>query len=126
MKYIFLFLILALLVWGFTGLNAKETIVITTLGFSLGIVSTAFFAVMAVTLLMAAIFVTQEVPTYVLALGTQIIPFFLWHVIFSIVPDAKMFTIFGVNIWNMGIYIMYGVTVLIAVYATSIAFSRRA
>ena len=126
MKIIFLFVIVALLIWGFTGLDTRETIVITTLGFSVGIVTAAFFAVIAVTLLMAAIFVTEEVPTYILALGTQIIPFFFWHVAFSIVPDAKLYTVFGVNIWSMGTYIMYGVTVLIAVYAASTVCLRRA
>lgn len=125
MKYILLFAVIAVLVWGVTGLTAKETIVFTALGFGVSVVGAAFIFMILLVFILVMMFASGELGILAKFVGTQLFTVAMWNLAFGIVPDGKTFSVLGLNIWQVGSYLLYGMTVLIAVYATAVAFTEK-
>lgn len=125
MKYILLFAVIAVLVWGVTGLTAKETIVFTALGFGVSVVGAAFILMIILAFILVMVCASEEQGVLAKFVGTQLFTVAMWNLAFGVVPDGKTFSVLGLNIWQVGSYLLYGMTVLIAVYATAVAFTEK-
>ncbi len=60
MKFILMFFILAILIWGFTGLTFKDAILFTSVGLSISVVALSALLVVALTFVMAAMYAAHE------------------------------------------------------------------
>ncbi|AIX52508.1 TPA: hypothetical protein HMV82_19605 [Escherichia coli] len=125
MKFILLFFILVILIWGFTGLAFKEAIIFTSVGLSISVVALSALLVVVLTFVMAAMYATQELGALGKMIIAQVVLTGLWNLAFSIIPDGKLLSFFGVNIWQSGSYLVYFMAVLIAVFATFVAFQKQ-
>ncbi|EHE3167754.1 hypothetical protein JND74_002441 [Salmonella enterica] len=125
MKFILIFFILVILIWGFTGLAFKDAIMFTSVGLSISVVALSAFLVVVLTFVMAAMYAAQELGELGKMIIAQIILVGFWNLIFSIIPDAKFISFFGVNVWQSGSYLTYFMAMLVAVFAVHIAFQKQ-
>ncbi|EAN4326969.1 hypothetical protein EG703_04985 [Salmonella enterica] len=125
MKFILIFFILVILIWGFTGLAFKDAIMFTSVGLSISVVALSAFLVVVLTFVMAAMYAAQELGALGKMIIAQIILVGFWNLIFSIIPDAKFISFFGVNVWQSGSYLTYFMAMLVAVFAVHIAFQKQ-
>ncbi|EIR0277834.1 hypothetical protein LI811_002067 [Salmonella enterica] len=125
MKFILIFFILVILIWGFTGLSFKDAIMFTSVGLSISVVALSAFLVVVLTFVMAAMYAAQELGALGKMIIAQIILVGFWNLIFSIIPDAKFISFFGVNVWQSGSYLTYFMAMLVAVFAVHIAFQKQ-
>ncbi|MEQ0006739.1 hypothetical protein ABLU95_10955 [Klebsiella sp. GG_Kp146] len=115
-KIMLLFAVVTLLVYGFSGLTGKESVVFTFLGFGFSAVIGAFILIMIVLLIALYLFASSSVSIYPKILFLEGTLFGWWYFVFNfIMPDGKSLTLLGVNIYNLGSYILYGMTVLIGI-----------
>ncbi|HHN6681662.1 TPA: hypothetical protein ACROWN_005086, partial [Escherichia coli] len=56
---------------------------------------------------------------------SQVVLVGFWNLIFSVIPDGKLISFFGVNVWQSGSYLVYFMTVLVAVFAAYIALQKQ-
>ncbi|EIV1877173.1 hypothetical protein L7E84_003591 [Salmonella enterica] len=125
MKFILIFFILVILIWGFTGLSFKDAIMFTSVGLSISVVALSAFLVVVLTFVMAAMYAAQELGALGKVIIAQIVLVGFWNLIFSIIPDAKFISFFGVNVWQSGSYLTYFMAMLVAVFAVHIAFQKQ-
>ncbi|EFR0234847.1 hypothetical protein DL738_11860 [Escherichia coli] len=125
MKFILIFFILVILIWGFTGLAFKDAIMFTSVGLSISVVALSAFLVVVLTFVMAAMYAAQELGALGKVIIAQIVLVGFWNLIFSIIPDAKFISFFGVNVWQSGSYLTYFMAMLVAVFAVHIAFQKQ-
>ncbi|EDC3150222.1 hypothetical protein KGN64_003309 [Salmonella enterica] len=125
MKFILIFFILVILIWGFTGLAFKDAIMFTSVGLSISVVALSAFLVVVLSFVMAAMYAAQELGALGKMIIAQIILVGFWDLIFSIIPDAKFISFFGVNVWQSGSYLTYFMAMLVAVFAVHIAFQKQ-
>lgn len=86
----FFFIIMALLVYGVTGLTAKESIVFTAFGFGISAILCSFIGIMVVLVVTMCLFAFEELGALPRLFGAQIILIALWNLIFTVVlPDEK-------------------------------------
>ncbi len=87
---------MALLVYGVTGLTAKESIVFTAFGFGISAILCSFIGIMVVLVVTMCLFAFEELGALPRLFGAQIILIALWNLIFTVVlPDEKARTILG-------------------------------
>ncbi|ENR9964042.1 hypothetical protein ACEXTD_003026 [Salmonella enterica] len=125
MKFILMFLILVILIWGFTGLAFKDAIMFTSVGLSISVVALSALLVVVLTFVMAAMYAAHELGALGKMIIAQVVLVGFWNLIFSMIPDGKLISFFGVNVWQSGSYLFYFMTVLVAVYAACIAFQKQ-
>lgn len=124
-KIMLLFVVVTLLVYGFSGLSGKESVVFTSLGFGFSAVIGAFILIMIVLLVALYLFASSSISIYPKMLFMEGMLFGWWHFVFNfIIPDAKSLTLLGVSIYNLGSYILYGMTVLIGIGIVMLMFPR--
>lgn len=125
MKFILLFFILVILIWGFTGLAFKDAIMFTSVGLSISVVALSALLVVILTFVMAAMYAAQELGALGKMIIAQVVLIGFWNLIFSIIPDGKLISLFGINVWQSGSYLGYFMAVLVAVFAVCIAFQKQ-
>lgn len=125
MKFILMFFILAILIWGFTGLTFKDAILFTSVGLSISVVALSALLVVALTFVMAAMYAAHELGALGKMIISQVVLVGFWNLIFSVIPDGKLISFFGVNVWQSGSYLVYFMTVLVAVFAAYISLQKQ-
>lgn len=121
MKFILMFFILVILIWGFTGLAFKDTIMFTSVGLSISVVALSALIVVVLT----AMYAVLQMGALGKMIIAQIVLVGLWNLVFSIIPNGKLISFFGVNVWHAGSYLICLMTVLVAVFAACIAFRKQ-
>ena len=115
-KLIILFAVVALLVYGFSGLSGKDSVAFTFLSFGFSAVIAAFFWIMIVLLVALYLFASSSISIYPKMLFLEGTLFGWWYFVFNfLIPDGQSLTLLGVNIYNLGGYFIYGTTVLIGI-----------
>ncbi|EOT5430136.1 hypothetical protein ACNRPI_005687 [Klebsiella pneumoniae] len=124
-KILLLLLVVSLLVYGFTSFTGKESIAIAVLGFGLSAVIISFVGIMIVLLVALYLFSSSSISIYPKMLFMEGLLLGWWHFLFNvIIPDGNSLTLLGVNIYNLGSYILYGMTVLIGIGIVMMMFQR--
>ncbi|EMZ3528320.1 TPA: hypothetical protein ACJ14E_004147 [Klebsiella pneumoniae] len=119
------FIIMVLLVYGATGLNAKESIVFAAFGFGISAILCSFVGIMVVLVLTMCLFAFEELGALPRLFGAQIILIALWNLIFTVVlPDEKARTILGFDLYNISSYLLYGMTVLLGIGSVAMLFNK--
>lgn len=80
---------MALLVYGVTGLTAKESIVFTAFGFGISAILCSFIGIMVVLVVTMCLFAFEELGALPRLFGAQIILIALWNLIFTVVCRMK-------------------------------------
>ena len=118
------FIIMVLLVYGVTGLTAKESIVFTAFGFGISAILCSFVGIMVLVVTMC-LFAFEELGALPRLFGAQIILIALWNLIFTVVlPDEKARTILGFDLYNISSYLLYGMTVLLGIGSVAMLFNK--
>lgn len=124
-KFTLLFALISVLVYGFTDFTGKESIAITALGFGFSAVMASFAGVMIILLVALFLFSSSSISIYPKMLFMEGILFCCWEFTFNfIIPDGKLLTLLGINIYNLGNYFIYGVSVLIGIGIVMMMFPR--
>lgn len=122
------FIIMVLLVYGATGLNAKESIVFAAFGFGISAILCSFVGIMVVLVVLVVtmfLFAFEELGALPRLFGAQIILIALWNLIFTVVlPDEKARTILGFDLYNISSYLLYGMTVLLGIGSVAMLFNK--
>ncbi|HBV9740173.1 TPA: hypothetical protein MEA33_005800, partial [Klebsiella pneumoniae] len=119
------FIIMVLLVYGATGLNAKESIVFAAFGFGISAILCSFVGIMVVLVVTMCLFAFEELGALPRLFGAQIILIALWNLIFTVVlPDGKARTILGFDLYNISSYLLYGMTVLLGIGSVAMLFNK--
>ncbi|HBV2057943.1 TPA: hypothetical protein MDR23_003426 [Klebsiella pneumoniae] len=119
------FIIMVLLVYGATGLNAKESVVFTAFGFGISAILCSFVGIMVVLVVTMCLFAFEELGALPRLFGAQIILIALWNLIFTVVlPDEKARTILGFDLYNISSYLLYGMTVLLGIGSVAMLFNK--
>ncbi|MEL4201238.1 hypothetical protein AAFM39_24945 [Klebsiella pneumoniae] len=119
------FIIMVLLVYGVTGLTAKESIVFTAFGFGISAILCSFIGIMVVLVVTMCLFAFEELGALPRLFGAQIILIALWNLIFTVVlPDEKARTILGFDLYNISSYLLYGMTVLLGIGSVAMLFNK--
>ncbi|STN24979.1 Uncharacterised protein [Escherichia coli] len=92
-----MFFILAILIWGFTGLTFKDAILFTSVGLSISVVALSALLVVALTFVMAAMYAAHELGSLGKMIISQVVLVGFWNLIFSVIPDGKLISFFGVK-----------------------------
>lgn len=125
LKFFLLFIIAVLLVYGATGLNAKESIVFAAFGFGISAILCSFVGIMVVLVVTMCLFAFEELGALPRLFGAQIILIALWNLIFTVVlPDEKARTILGFDLYNISSYLLYGMTVLLGIGSVAMLFNK--
>lgn len=119
------FIIMVLLVYGATGLNAKESIVFSAFGFGISAILCSFVGIMVVLVVTMCLFAFEELCALPRLFGAQIILIALWNLIFTVVLlDEKARTILGFDLYNISSYLLYGMTVLLGIGSVAMLFNK--
>ncbi|MHB7241134.1 hypothetical protein ACYCI8_23710, partial [Klebsiella pneumoniae] len=119
------FIIMVLLVYGATGLNAKESIVFAAFGFGISAILCSFVGIMGVLVVTMCLFAFEELGALPRLFGAQIILIALWNLILTVVlPDGKARTILGFDLYNISSYLLYGMTVLLGIGSVAMLFNK--
>uniref|UniRef100_UPI00202E9A05 hypothetical protein n=2 Tax=Enterobacterales TaxID=91347 RepID=UPI00202E9A05 len=119
------FIIIVLLVYGATGLNAKESIVFAAFGFGISAILCSFVGIMIVLVVTMWLFAFEDLGALPRLFGAQIILIALWNLIFTVVlPDEKARTILGFDLYNISSYLLYGMTVLLGIGSAAMLFNK--
>lgn len=78
MKFILMFFILAILIWGFTGLTFKDAILFTSVGLSISVVALSALLVVALTFVMAAMYAAHELGSLGKMIISQVVLVGFW------------------------------------------------
>jgi hypothetical protein len=106
------FIIMVLLVYGVTGLTAKESIVFTAFGFGISAILCSFIGIMVVLVVTMCLFAFEELGALPRLFGAQIILIALWNLIFTVVLRMKSTHHTRFDLYNISSYLLYGMTVL--------------
>lgn len=74
--------ILAILIWGFTGLTFKDAILFTSVGLSISVVALSALLVVALTFVMAAMYAAHELGSLGKMIISQVVLVGFWNLIF--------------------------------------------
>ncbi|MCS5939700.1 hypothetical protein LNO10_26670 [Klebsiella variicola subsp. variicola] len=113
------------MVYGATGLNAKESIVFSAFGFGISAILCSFVGIMVVLVVTMCLFAFEELGALPRLFGAQIILIALWNLIFTVVLlDEKARTILGFDLYNISSYLLYGMTVLLGIGSVAMLFNK--
>lgn len=93
----------------------------TSVGLSISVVALSALIVVVLT----AMYAVLQMGALGKMIIAQIVLVGLWNLIFSIIPNGKLISFFGVNVWQAGSYLICLMTVLVAVFAACIAFQKQ-
>lgn len=124
LKLILLLVMVFLLGYGVFGLTAREAVAFMVAGVSISFIIASFIGLSILAVITTVIMIGRA-GIAVQMIAAQIFAIGAWQVVFSLSDSMKSVTVGGINIYDLGSVMLFGMSLLTCVYVTGLVLSGR-